>query len=162
MAVNCSVVLSGTCASIASNLGMVNPPVELGTPPSHLLGERLTNINVDLWNRLLKGYPDRDFVVKGLKEGFSLGFIGEAVTIKGKNAKSVRENLSATKEKVQKELQLGRLEGPFSVPPFEVYKCSPLSLREKSMPGKFRLLHDLSLQVWRDDTVTPHISCPGG
>ena len=76
-------------------------------PPRPLQGGKLTNINVALWDRLLICYPDGDFVVKGLKEGFTLGFVGEAVTTKGKNAKSVRGNLAAAKDKVQRELQLG-------------------------------------------------------
>ena len=42
------------------------------------------------------------------------------------------------------ECALGRLAGPFKVKPFSPFKCSPLSLRPKATPGKFRLLHDLS------------------
>ncbi|XP_069186405.1 uncharacterized protein [Procambarus clarkii] len=43
-----------------------------------------------------------------------------------------------------KELSLGCIAGPFEVPPFENFKCSPIALREKSTPGKYRLLHNLS------------------
>ncbi|XP_069157715.1 uncharacterized protein [Procambarus clarkii] len=45
---------------------------------------------------------------------------------------------------LDKELSLGHIAGPFEVPPFENFKCSPIALREKSMPGKYRLLHNLS------------------
>ncbi|XP_069186395.1 uncharacterized protein [Procambarus clarkii] len=45
---------------------------------------------------------------------------------------------------LDKELRLGRIAGPFEVPPLPNFKCSPIALREKSTPGKFRLLHNLS------------------
>ena len=34
--------------------------------------------------------------------------------------------------------------GPFEKPPFDVFHISPLGLRPKSTPGKFRVIHDLS------------------
>ena len=79
-----------------------------------------------------------------MSEGFDLGYEGNSVCTLAKNAKSVLANPEAAREKVESELRQDRLAGPFSSPPFEVYKCTPLSLREKSSPGKFRLLHDLS------------------
>ena len=79
-----------------------------------------------------------------MSEGFDLGYEGDSVCTLAKNAKSVLANPEAAREKVESELRQDRLAGPFSSPPFEVYKCTPLSLREKSSPGKFRLLHDLS------------------
>ena len=42
------------------------------------------------------------------------------------------------------EVNAGRIAGPFKDPPFNNFKISPLSLREKSTPGKYRLLHNLS------------------
>ena len=42
------------------------------------------------------------------------------------------------------EVARGRIAGPFKAPPLENFKCSPLALREKTTPGKYRLLHDLS------------------
>ena len=47
-------------------------------------------------------------------------------------------------DKVMSEVARGRIAGPFSNPPLQFFKCSPLSLREKSTPGKYRLLHDYS------------------
>nr|XP_045604834.1 uncharacterized protein LOC123762362 [Procambarus clarkii] len=45
---------------------------------------------------------------------------------------------------LDRELSLGRIAGPFEDPPLPNFKCSPIALREKSTPGKFRLLHNLS------------------
>ena len=46
--------------------------------------------------------------------------------------------------KLQKEIQLGRIAGPFDKPPFPIFHISPLALREKKTPGEYRLLHNLS------------------
>ena len=47
-------------------------------------------------------------------------------------------------DKINQEIALGRIAGPFPAPPFPNLKCSPLALREKSTKGKYRLLHNLS------------------
>ena len=46
--------------------------------------------------------------------------------------------------KLEKEIKLGRIAGPFVEPPFANFKSSPLNIREKSEKGKYRLLHNLS------------------
>ena len=104
----------------------------------------LTDINVTLWARLLEGYEDKEFVVAGLTSGFGLGYQGNEECTEARNARSVALNPGAAKAKIDAELSLGRLAGPFPAPPFGSFKCSPLSLREKSTPGRYRLLHDLS------------------
>ena len=47
-------------------------------------------------------------------------------------------------QKLQTELQLGRIAGPFKEPPFPSFHVSPLSLREKKQKGQYRLIHNLS------------------
>ena len=61
-----------------------------------------------------------------------------------RNSASVSHNVEVALEKIHGELDLDRIAGPFPYPPFVNFKCSPLALREKSTPGKFRLLHNLS------------------
>ena len=46
--------------------------------------------------------------------------------------------------KIDQELKLNRIAGPFSHPPFAHFKISPLALRPKKDSSKFRLLHNLS------------------
>nr|XP_045600975.1 uncharacterized protein LOC123759764 [Procambarus clarkii] len=57
---------------------------------------------------------------------------------------------------LDKELSLGRIAGPYEVPPFKNFKCSPIALREKSTPGKYRLLHNLSYP-YSPDSVNANI-----
>ena len=45
---------------------------------------------------------------------------------------------------IQKELEAGRVAGPYSFPPFNHFQCSPIGLVEKKEKGKFRMIHNLS------------------
>ena len=92
----------------------------------------------------LSSYADRHFIISGFREGFRLSFKGSLTSTDGRNSSSVRLNFKEALKKVSAERALGRLAGPFKDKPFSPFKCSPLSLRPKSTPGKFRLLHDLS------------------
>ena len=99
------------------------------------------------WTRLdllLSTYHDRIFIVEGCRFGFKLGYRGGPSSTEGKNALSVRQNTKEVFKKINAERELARIAGPFKSKPFSPFKCSPLSLRPKSTPGKFRLLHDLS------------------
>ena len=93
---------------------------------------------------LLEGYKAKDYIVQGISKGFILHFEGEQMPLTSSNSTSVLQNHHIVKEKIQHELAQGRIAGPFSQPPFPNFKCSPLALREKSTPGKYRLLHNLS------------------
>ena len=92
----------------------------------------------------LVGYKDKDFIINGLTEGFSLNYIGVQASQSCNNSVTVNNNKSIAMTKVMSEVSKGRIAGPFTSPPLDNFKCSPLSLREKSTPGKYRLLHDYS------------------
>ena len=94
--------------------------------------------------QLLQRYPHRDYILKGFKQGFLLDFEGPQQELMAPNSHSVSQNPSNASEKIQTELSKGRIAGPFPQPPLNNFKCSPLALREKKDPGKYRLLHNLS------------------
>ena len=73
-----------------------------------------------------------------------MDFEGPECPLTSKNALTATQNSGEVQKKIDKEISLGRIDGPFQQPPFANLKSSPLSLREKSTPGKFRLLHNLS------------------
>ena len=54
------------------------------------------------------------------------------------------QNLTAVDAKISKELDAHRLAGPFSSPPFPVFRISPLGLVPKKIEGEFRVIHHLS------------------
>ena len=66
------------------------------------------------------------------------------------------QNPSAVDAKISKELDAHRLAGPFSSPPFLVFRISPLGLVPKKIEGEFRLIHHLSFP--KDSSLNDGIS----
>lgn len=64
--------------------------------------------------------------------------------MKSKNLKSACENLKIIKEKIQIEIDAGRVAGPFDNPPFPNIHVSPLGLIPKRTPSEFRIIQHLS------------------
>lgn len=107
-----------------------------------------TPINVDELEYLLTvtNYPSHLtlYLLHGFRYGFSTNYQGDQSPLFSTNSHSALLNPEQVDLKLQNELQQGRIAGPFSSPPLPNFKSSPLALREKSTPGKFRLLHNLS------------------
>ncbi len=61
------------------------------------------------------------------------------------NHKSASRRPVEVELKLKKELEAGRMLGPFSQPIFDQYYISPLGLTEKKVPGKYRFIQDLSV-----------------
>jgi len=105
-----------------------------------------TPINIGVLCDYLQIYPngqDADLLIDGFQNGFRLGFVGEKIGTEAKNLKSARLNPALLKEKIDKELSLGRFAGPFETPPLETLKISPVGLVPKS-DGNYRLITHLS------------------
>ena len=108
-------------------------------------GELPTPVNADaLQNLLTPDDDDANFVVSGFRRGFQLGYEGPKISRNCNNSTLANANPLAVAQKLQSEIKLGRIAGPYPKPPFTPFICNPLSLREKSEKGKYRLLHDLS------------------
>ncbi len=105
-----------------------------------------TPLNLAEFERLLSGYDEikRQYVLDGLKYGFKLEYKGIVATTQCRNHPSIMENIEAVRALIQEDLDQGRIVGPFNEPPFQHLHLSPISLRPKSTPGKFRLIHNLS------------------
>ena len=110
------------------------PPVlkqKLNTPVKiHELTNYLDGYNVEL----------RNYLVEGFTEGFSLEFKGERNMGETRNLKSAVMNPKVTEDKINKELKLGRIAGPFKSPPLKDLTISPIGLHPKKAPGEFRLI----------------------
>ena len=94
---------------------------------------------------MLEGYNGdiRHLLVSGFRDGFRLGYEGQDVDMRSKNLKSAEENADILISKLNAEVQLGRIAGPFSQPPFPNFRVSPLGLVPKRN-GSYRLIHHLS------------------
>ena len=150
--------LAQICKGVHTATSAHSPNVEVATrsqtvsPKTHTLsgmtGPRKLSlpapVSVEALILLLDGYVDRDFIIEGFSNGFFIYFDGEECDTMAHNNLSFRENLKVGMEKINEEIQLGRIKGPFKEKPFDKFKISPLALREKSTPGTYRLLHNLS------------------
>ena len=81
-------------------------------------------------------------LIQGLKHGFKLQYSGPRLPVQSKNSRSVSENPDLVREKIFKEIDLGRVAGPFDYPPMLTFRVSPIFLVRKN--GDFRLIHNLS------------------
>lgn len=95
----------------------------------------------------LQLYPNKfaaNTLLKGFTEGFSLHFNGPRIPCEARNLKSARENIFICREKIQKEIEAGRVCGPFTIPPISTLRVSPIGLVPKKCSNDFRLIHHLS------------------
>ena len=84
------------------------------------------------------------FLVDGFRYGFKIRHEGSLTEEEPANDQSITDYPQAAKEKIEGEVSKGRMMGPFDTPPFEKFHVSPIKLRKKTEPGKFRLIHNLS------------------
>ena len=103
-----------------------------------------TPVNIRLLAKLTRGFQHANWLINGFQQGFKFHFTGKEEAISSLNSKEANLHAKAVDKKMTGELKAKRIAGPFSEPPFINFKCSPLSVREKSEPGKVRLLHNLS------------------
>ena len=104
---------------------MQNPPTMTCTgnhPPSQKKTENsvVTPINVDKLAEYLQGYDPTllKFLVAGFRYGFRIPYQGPRQFRLSKNLPSLRGNESVLRQKINNEIKLGRVGGPFSAPPF--------------------------------------------
>lgn len=107
-------------------------------------------------------YPDKEsakFLSEGFNYGFKLHYEGPRLPSDSKNLKSVLVNTTATIEKVENEIKLGRIAGPFNHRPISNLKCSPIGLVPKKTSG-WRLITHLSYppQNSVNDFINPKYS----
>ena len=96
----------------------------------------------------LKEHPDEDFVNKlidGLTNGFHTGISQMPdKTFECKNLLSASKYPDDVTNLIDNELQKGYIIGPFTEPPFDTYRISPIGIVEGKYSKKKRLILDLS------------------
>lgn len=92
-------------------------------------------------------YTDRQMALLlfgGFNEGFLLPpFQGQGCVFE-KNLKSALDLPEVVREKIFREIQEGRVAGPFLYPPFHNFRISPLGVVPKKEKDSYRLIHQLS------------------
>ena len=80
-------------------------------------------------SELLSRYPDSDkvaYIIQGLKQGFALEYTGQFKFRAPENLPMAKLDPQLIRDRLNKEIQLGRMLGPFKEPPFPNLMCSPL------------------------------------
>ena len=86
----------------------------------------------------------RNYLVSGFKDGFHIEYDGNSECEARSNSCLLDSVHEAAEKKINSEIDAGRYMGPFTHKPFKHMHMSPLSICEKSTPGQYRLLHNLS------------------
>ena len=90
---------------------------------------------MDKLSGYLKHYPDANAALllrTGFTKGFRLNYTGPRVHVTSNILKSAVEHHSSLLERVNKEIMLGRIMGPFSQLPVANLHVSPVGLVPKS------------------------------
>ena len=106
----------------------------------------LSNVNIEKLAFFSKNHPDCrlvEYVLRGLSEGFDIGFRGINAPTRPKNLLSAKENNQELTKAVCKELERGHTVGPYVTPPFPDLHCSPIGAVTKK-DGSCRIIMDLS------------------
>ena len=116
-----------------------------------------TPINVDRLSHYLKDYDqqEKEFLISGFWDGFNIPSSKALDGTVPRNLKSATDLPSQVLEKINKEISLGRVAGPFSSHPFNNFVCSPIGKKKKKSPGTYRLIHHLSFP--NHDSVNSNI-----
>ena len=69
---------------------------------------------------------DAKLILDGFKYGIKLNFMGVRLPQEYRNLLSVKQNPSAAINKLQNEIDLGRMAGPFDHRPISNLRCSPI------------------------------------
>ena len=123
-------------------------------------GNSVTPICTKTLEVYLEGYDEdkKNYLILGFSQGFSLEYQGPRESFSSANLKSALDNPVVVQEKINKELDSKRVEGPFKNPPFDNFRISPLGLVPKKAPGSWRLIHHLSYPDKKLNSVNAGIS----
>ena len=116
-----------------------------------------TVVRIEVMAGLLVDHPSPplvEFVLSGLRRGFSIGFVGPVTPGKEAPNHSAVLRRSLATAAIVRELRSGFLAGPFLRPPFPQFHCSPIGAADKP-DGSARLLLDLSFP--RGDSINEGI-----
>ena len=102
----------------------------------------ITNVEKALYK-----YPQPDIakeLIQGLKYGFKLQYSSQRRSFEINLKEIVGKKAVVAKDKIYKEITLGRIAGPFHFPPFPTIRISPISVILKRSSSEYRLIHNLS------------------
>ena len=125
----------------------LNPPSNKNLQNYNKFALGASPINLSALRKELEIYPYRMLAQElfdGFSNGFPLYYFGPRHSMQARNLKSALMNPDVVSDKLNKEVQAGRMGGPFTEPPFKNFRVSPVGLVEKKEKNEYRLIHHLS------------------
>jgi hypothetical protein len=128
----------------------------------HELGK--TPFNFENLRQLIGNYPNKDdaeILLSGFKFGFKTNYYGPRLPVDCKNLKSAYQHESETQQQILKEIEMGRIAGPFNERPFTNLRLSPIGVVRKKPPSTgWRLIQHLSFPLGKsvNDGIDPVFS----
>ena len=104
-------------------------------------------IKIRQFSKLLQHHPDNNkvqYMIQGLQNGFDLEYMGPFQHRTPDNLLTAAQDPQPIKDKLQKEVNLGHMVGPFSDPPFPDLICSPVGLVPKKESTELCMIMHLS------------------
>lgn len=130
---------------------MADPSTDSSFPETTLRNFDVTSIaptpiNTAVLCKYLDSYPSQDAGIlrDGFSKGFSIHYSGPREARECGNLKSVADHPSIVQKKLSKEIEAGRMAGPFDTKPFKNLIVSPIGIVPKKSKNEFRLIHHLS------------------
>ncbi len=106
----------------------------------------ISPLNFYMWFMFLcsSGYADADWVLNGIRHGFSLGLVEGPLKSALRNCSSAYDQPDLIDSYLDEEIRFGAIAGPFLVPPLDNLHINRFGVIPKSTSVKFRLIRDLS------------------
>ena len=117
-----------------------------------------TPINVNILKEELSSHPDRNFVnslVNCLRYGTHVGYNGPQKSRVSRNLISATQHPDVVSSNISKEVNLGRVAGPFTSSPLPHLQCHPVGVVPKKHSSEWRTIYHLSYP--EGDSINDHI-----
>jgi len=117
-----------------------------------------TPLNVDKLALELVNHPNSSFVsnlISALRYGTRIGYLGAPKTQVSHNLISASQHPEVVLGNLIKEVQLGRIAGPFPSPPLPNMQCHPVGVVPKKHSLEWRTIYHLSYP--EGDSINDHI-----
>ena len=111
-----------------------------------LVSNPVTPVRIDRLTSVLRDYDPflKNFLIQGFSYGFHIHYSNLRSSFESPNLLSAKDLPNIVTDKLHKEIEAGRVAGPFSAPPFDNFVVSPLGIVPKKAPNEFRLIQHLS------------------
>ena len=117
-----------------------------------------TPLNVDKLALELVNHPNSSFVnnlINALRHGTRIGYLGPHKPRVSHNLISASQHPDVVSGNLNKEVQLGRIAGPFPAPPLPDLQCHPVGVVPKKHSVEWRTIYHLSYP--EGDSINDHI-----